>query len=89
MLLAQILKCEKNSFDFFFKIGFHCNSSGCPVTHSVDKAALELTEICLPLDHECWELKECATSPSSKYKDVLVESVYLFLPCRYSAALPV
>jgi hypothetical protein len=28
---------------------------GCPGTHSVDQAGLELTEICLSLAPECWD----------------------------------
>jgi hypothetical protein len=35
------------------------HSSGCPGTHSVDQAGLELTEICLPLLPECCV---CATT---------------------------
>uniref|UniRef100_A0A8C8UP70 Uncharacterized protein n=1 Tax=Peromyscus maniculatus bairdii TaxID=230844 RepID=A0A8C8UP70_PERMB len=27
----------------------------CPGTHFVDQAGLELTEICLPLPHKCWD----------------------------------
>jgi hypothetical protein len=30
-------------------------SSGCPGTHFVDQAGLELTEIHLPLPPECWD----------------------------------
>ena len=30
---------------------------GCPGTHSVDQAGLELTEIHLPLPPECWDLR--------------------------------
>jgi hypothetical protein len=30
-----------------------CNSPGCPETHFVDQADLELTDICLPLPSEC------------------------------------
>jgi hypothetical protein len=33
-------------FDFFL---------GCPGTHSVDQADLELTEMCLPLTPEFWD----------------------------------
>ena len=50
------------SFSFFFFYGgvFHdkdslCNSSGFPVTHSVDQAGLKLTEIYLLLLLECWD----------------------------------
>lgn len=28
---------------------------GCPVTHSVNQASLEFTEISLPLSPECWD----------------------------------
>ena len=32
-----------------------CNSSGCPGTHSVDHAGLEVIEILLLLPTECWD----------------------------------
>ena len=32
-----------------------CNSPGCPGTHLIDQAGLELTDACLPLPPECWD----------------------------------
>jgi hypothetical protein len=45
---TQIQKTKLN----IFMSGFLC-SPGCPGTHFVDQAGLELTEICLPLS---WSL---------------------------------
>ena len=39
---------------WFFKTVSLC-SPGCPRTHFVDQAGLELTEILLPLFLECWD----------------------------------
>ena len=36
----------------FFQTGFPCSFGGCPGTHSVDQAGLDLTEIRLPLPPE-------------------------------------
>ena len=38
-----------------FETGFLCVALGCPGTHSVDQAGLELTKIPLPLLPECWD----------------------------------
>ena len=37
----------------FFETGFSWYSPGCPGTHCVDQAGLELKEIRLPLPSEC------------------------------------
>ena len=39
-------------------------SPGCPGTHSVDQAGLELTEICLPPCPECWDYRCLSPLPS-------------------------
>ena len=41
-----------------------CNSSGCPGTHLVDQAGLELTEIHLPLPPRNWEYSDAPPLPS-------------------------
>ena len=41
-------------------------SHGCPGTHHVDQAGLELTEIHLPLSLECWDPK-CEPSLSGQH----------------------
>jgi hypothetical protein len=50
----------------FVKTGFLYVTLDCPRTHSVDQAGLELTEICLPLPPECWDLRHVLPPPSSK-----------------------
>jgi hypothetical protein len=59
VLFCFVLFC----FVLFFKTGFLCvalagslSRSGCP----------KLTEICLHLPPECWDLKACATTIQSK-----------------------
>jgi hypothetical protein len=53
-------------FVVVFEMGCTFCSPGCPGTHSVVQAGLELTEIHLPLLPECW-LTACATTSSNLY----------------------
>ena len=42
-------------FCFVFPDRISLCSPGCPETHSVDQAGLELTEIHMPLPLKCWD----------------------------------
>jgi hypothetical protein len=52
-----------------FVVAFQ-DSSGCPGTGFLDQGGLELTDICLPLPPEYWDLQASATIPSSKITTV-------------------
>jgi hypothetical protein len=47
--------CFGFGFGFFFRDRVSLCSSGCPGTHFVDQAGLELREIHLPLPPKCWD----------------------------------
>lgn len=54
-----------------FETGSLCVALACPGTHSIDKAGLELTEVCLALPLDA-EIKACTTM-------IQIKGFYLFL----------
>ena len=54
-------------------------SHGWPATHYVDQAGLRLTEICLLLPPECWDLKVCTTTLSKNLFMCICAPVFMYV----------
>jgi hypothetical protein len=65
-------------FSFFFSFFLFCfqdklclYSPGCPGTHSVDQAGLELRKVRLPLTPKCWDQRHVPPPPGSIFLSTL------------------